>query len=341
MKAAVLKKLKEPIVLEDVATPTVGPYDVLVKTKACGICGTDVHMWEGWGYTPDLPFVMGHEPSGIVAEIGDKVTHFAKGDRVVTNNFFTCGSCLYCRTNRETQCENLDGILGVLKHWGGYGEFFVIPERQLFHLPDKISFPEGAVIADAVVTAAHAVERGRVSAGEVVAVVGVGGCGSAAVQISKFYGASVLGLDITDAKVAHIQNMAGIHAINVKKSDPKEFVFDHSEGKGATCVIDTVGSEESIQMGMSVLRRGSRLVILGYTQQRYPLDPRQMAVNEMEIIGTRSGGRQCTANAIHFVADDRWKPIVTDHFRIEDVNDALKMMKAGEALGRIVLTFDD
>jgi D-arabinose 1-dehydrogenase-like Zn-dependent alcohol dehydrogenase len=340
VKAAVLNQIKVPLIIENVPMPDAGPYDVLVKTRACGICGTDVHIWDGWGYTPDLPFVMGHEPSGVVAEIGNKVTRFAIGDRVITNNFYFCGSCFYCRTNRETQCENLDGILGVLKHWGAYGEYFVIPERQLFHLPDKITFTEGSVIADAVVTAVHAVERGRVAAGEVVVVIGVGGCGSSVVQISQFFGATVLGLDISDAKVEHIQKIGGIQALNIKKSDPKEFVFDHSDGKGAVCVIDTVGSEESLQMSMNILRRGSRLVILGYTQQRYPLDPRQMAVNEIEIIGTRSGGRQCTVNAIQFVANDRWKSIVTNQFPIENVNDALKMMKTGEALGRIVLTFD-
>jgi D-arabinose 1-dehydrogenase-like Zn-dependent alcohol dehydrogenase len=340
MKAAVLKQINEPIILEDVPEPVIGPYDVLVNTKACGICGTDVHMWEGWGYTPALPFVMGHEPSGVVAEVGNKVARFRKGDRVVTNNFFSCGHCFFCRTNRETQCENLDGILGVLNHWGGYGEFFAIPERQLFHLPNKISFTEGSVIADAVVTAVHAVERGRVTPEDTVVVIGVGGCGSSVVQISKFHGAKVLGLDISDAKVAHIARVGKIEALNIRNSDPKPFVFDHTEGRGATCVIDTVGSEETLNMGMNLLRRGSRLVVLGYTQQRYPLDPRQIAVNEMEVIGTRSGGRQCTANAIKFASDDRWNPIVTDILPIDKVNEALHMMKYGEALGRIVLTFE-
>jgi alcohol dehydrogenase, propanol-preferring len=340
MKAAVLKQLKEPIQIENVPTPIVGSFDVLVQTKACGICGTDIHIWEGWGYTPDLPFVMGHEPSGIVAEVGDCVTRFNQGDRVVTNNFYTCGQCFYCRTNRETQCENLDGILGVLKHWGGYGEYFSIPERQLFHLPENISFTEGAVIADAVVTATHAVERARLTAGEDVVVIGVGGCGSAVAQISRFHGAAVLGLDISDAKITHIQHYYKIPAANIRNTDPKEFIFDHTQGKGALCAIDTVGNEESLRMGMDILRRGGRLVILGYTQQHYPLDPRQMAVNEMELIGTRSGGRQCTVNAIQFVSDNRWIPIVTNLFPIEEVNEALQVMKRGEALGRIALTFE-
>ena len=107
---------------------------------------------------------------------------------------------------------------------------------------------------------------------------------------------------------------------------------------GVDCVIDAVGSEETMREGMDSLRRGGRLVILGYTQQHYPLDPRQVAVNELEVLGTRSGNRQDTAEAIGLVADPRWKSIVTDRFPIENVNEAHRFMREGNALGRIVLT---
>jgi 2-desacetyl-2-hydroxyethyl bacteriochlorophyllide A dehydrogenase len=339
MKAAVLHQIKNPIVIEDLPIPQIGPADVLVQTRACGICGTDIHIWDGWGYCPDLPFVMGHEPSGVVARVGEKVSRFQVGDRVVPNIFFTCGHCFYCRTNRETQCENLDGILGVLKHWGGYGEYFRVPERQLFHLPPEIPFTEGAVIADAVVTAVHAVERGRVAPGEKVVVIGVGGCGAAAAQICKSYGAHVIGADVTDAKVDHAIALGIDEAVNATTENLPEFVRELTDGKGAHCVIDTVGNEETLTLGANSLRRGGRMVILGYTQERYPLDPRQIAVHELEIIGTRSGGRQSTAEAIRLVANPDWKPIVSDLFPIQDVNQALATMRAGEALGRIVLTF--
>lgn len=338
MKAAILKKLKEPIVIEDIPIPEIGSYDVLVKTEACGICGTDIHIMDGWGYCPDLPFVMGHEPSGIVAEIGKNVTRFDIGDRVLPNIFFTCGYCFYCRTNRETQCINLDGILGVLKHSGGYGEYFRIPERQLFHLPEEISFNEGAVIADAVVTAVHAVERGKVTFGESVLVIGMGGCGSAVSQICKLYGATVIGLDVSKPKVEHSEAM-GIKGINAREPNVKEKILELTSGNGVDCVIDTVGNVETLRTGVDSLRRGGRLVILGYTQEKYLLDPRLFAVHELEIIGTRSGGRQSTNEAMRLVANPQWKPIVTNTFPIEEVNDALKLMREGGAMGRIVLTF--
>ena len=341
MQAAVLEAVGQPLVLREVARPVIGSDEVLVQTRACGICGTDLHMHEGWGYQPALPFVMGHEPSGVVVQVGANVRRFKPGDRVVANIFYACGECFYCRTDRETQCLHLGGILGVLEHWGGYGEFFKIPGRQLFPLPNAVSFAEGAVIADAIVTATHAVQRGRVGPGERVAVLGVGGCGSAALQIAQLYGAAAIGVDQSEAKRAHTLALGAAAAVNGQTADAVAEVRAWAGGTGVQCVIDTVGSAQSITQALAMLARGGRLVMLGYTQERHPLDPRQIAVNELEIIGTRGGGRQCTVEAIRLVADPRWRPIVSDTFPIAEVNAALEHLRSGAALGRIVLTFGE
>lgn len=337
MKAAVLHTLGAPLSIQEVPEPRIGPDEVLVRTEACGICGTDLHIQDGWGYTPRLPFVMGHEACGVVAAVGANVTRFAPGDRVVPNIFFTCDACVNCRTNCETQCLNLGGILGVLAHWGGYGEYFRIPARQLFLLPESIPFADGAVIADAVVTALHAVQRGRVAGGEAVLIVGVGGCGSAALQICALYGARVIAVDRTPAKLGRALDLGA--TVLQAADDVPAAVRALTDGHGANCVIDTVGSLETLTQSIGALARGGRLVILGYTQERYALDPRQIAVNELEVVGTRSGGRQCTADAIRLVADPRWRSIVSDLMPIAQVNEALALLRAGAASGRIVLTF--
>jgi propanol-preferring alcohol dehydrogenase len=326
--------------MEDIPKPKIGPHEVLVRTKACGICGTDLHIRDGWGYTPDLPFVMGHEPAGVVAEVSEEVSHFEVGDRVVPNIFFSCGDCFDCRTNRETQCIYLDGILGVLNHPGGYGEYFKIPARQLFHLPEEISFVEGAIISDAVVTAVHAAKRGRIKPGETVMVISIGGCGSAAVQVCKAQGARVISVVRSRKEQDRALELGAVEALNAREVDVPARVKQLTDGMGAHCVIDAVGSEETLAESMDSLARGGRLVILGYTQERYPLDPRQVAVHELEVIGTRSGGRQDTVEAIRLVAEEGWKSIVTRLFPIEAVNEAHEFMREGRALGRIVLTFD-
>jgi D-arabinose 1-dehydrogenase-like Zn-dependent alcohol dehydrogenase len=337
MKAAVLHQIGHPLSLEDVSVPEIGPEEVLVHTRACGICGTDLHIRDGWGYTPNLPFIMGHEPAGVVAEVGSKVSGFKAGDPVVPNIFFACGNCFYCRTNRETQCINLDGVLGVLKHSGGYGEYFGIPGRQLFHLPAHVPFTEGSIIADAVVTSVHAVKRARIRQGETVMVISVGGCSAAAIQICKSYGARVICVVRSSEKLKRAIELGADEALNSREIDVPAAAKDLTDGLGVDCVIDGVGNEETLKEGVNSLCHGGRLIILGYTQDRYPLDPRQVAVHELEVIGTRSGGRQDTVESIRFVANKQWKPIVTDIFPIDKVEAAHRFMREARSLGRIVL----
>ena len=339
MKAAVLHKIGEPLRIDDVPTPKAGPDEVIIRTKACGICGTDLHIRDGWGYTPELPFIMGHEPAGVVVEVGERVIRFKPGDRVVPNIFFTCGRCFYCRTNRETQCLNLDGILGVLKYPGGYGELFKVRERQLFHLPETISFSEGAIIADAVVTAVHAVRRGRVSPGETVMVISVGGCSAAAIQVCKAYGTKVISVVRSPEKQERALQLGADVALDSTETHVPTAVKELTDGLGVHCVIDGVGNGDTMREGMESLCHGGRLVILGYTQDRYPLDPRDTAVHELEILGTRSGGRDDTVESIRLVESDTWVPVVTDFFAIEQVEEAHELMRQGNNLGRIVLTF--
>lgn len=340
MRAAILHKIGEAIRIGEIPAPEAGPEEVVIQTKACGICGTDLHIRDGWGYTPELPFVMGHEPAGVVVEAGKRVTRFKPGDRVVPNIFFTCGHCFYCRTNRETQCLNLEGILGVLKYPGGYGQFFKVRERQLFPLPEKISFSEGAIIADAVVTAVHAVRRGRVSPGETVMVISVGGCSAAAIQVCKAYGARVISVVRSSEKQERALRLGADVALNSTRTPVPAAVGDLTDGLGVHCVIDGVGDADTMKTGMESLCRGGRLVILGYTQDRYALDPRVTAVRELEILGTRSGGREDTAESIRLVGSDTWVPVVTDIYAIEKVEQAHELMRQGKNLGRIVLTFE-
>lgn len=337
MQAAVLRTIGQPLQIEDVPVPQIGSEEVLVRSMACGICGTDLHIRDGWGYTPTLPFIMGHEVAGIVAKTGENVRGFKAGDRVVPNNFYTCGTCFYCRTNRETQCVRLDGILGVLKHPGGYGEYFAIPARQLFHLPDSIPFTEGGVIADAVVTAVHAVRRGRVTPGETVAIVSIGGCSAAAIQVCKAYGAHVISVVRSARKAERARELGADATVDSRQSDPVLALKALTAGSGLACVIDGVGTADTLQFGLHVLANGGRLVVLGYSQERYPLDPRQVAVRELEVIGTRSGGREDTVEAIRLVSSPSWKPIVSDTFPIEQVEAAHAAMREASTLGRIAL----
>ncbi len=137
MKAAVMHAVQAPLVLEDVPVPPIGPHEVLVETRTSGVCGTDLHILAGHGYVPLLSHILGHEPAGVVVEVGSEVRHLRPGDRVVPHLFFTCDRCYFCQVGRHQQCINLRGILGVLCN-GAFAEYFKAPAANLFLLPEQV-----------------------------------------------------------------------------------------------------------------------------------------------------------------------------------------------------------
>lgn len=339
MKAAVLHKIRSPLIIEQVPVPQIAENEVLVKTESCGLCGTDLHIYDGWGYTPELPFIMGHEPAGNVVSVGANVSDFKVGDRVVPNIFYSCGSCFYCRNGRETTCSNWQGTLGVINHFGAYAEYFKVPAKQIFKLPETIPFDEGSVIADAVVTAIRSIKKARVNIWDNIMVVSIGGIGASIVQICKMLGATVNVVVRSQTKHDRAMEMGADKAFILVNENETIEQLKKSEHMGVDCVFDCVGSEDTLRLSVNSLAAGGRLVIVGYTQEKYPLDPRIVAVKELEIIGSRSGVKQDTVDAINIVARDNWKPIVSDSFPLDNVNDALHCLREGKALGRIVLTF--
>lgn len=337
MKAAVLREFGKPLVIEDIEAPVPTANEVLIRMHACGIDGTDLKLLDGFGYHPELPFIMGHEPAGVIEQIGDAVTNINIGDRVVTHNFFMCGTCELCRNNRGQLCPNMTRVLGVKDAPGGYAEYMKIPATQAVQLPGNISFKDAATLSDAGITAFHAVDRARIAAGEIVLVIGVGGVGSYAVQFAKLRGARVIAAETTAAKCAHALTLGVDEVVNSTDSKVTEQCRELTGGRGVDCVIDIVGQESTIAAGVDSLFNGGRIVIVGYTTDSYPLNGKQLAQNELEIIGTRCGRKQDLTAAAALLSDGKVKSIVTDSAPLENVNEALARLRAGEVLGRCVL----
>lgn len=341
MKAAVLHETNEPLKIEEVLLPSLEYGEVLIRTKACGICGTDLHIMDGTGYKPKLPHIMGHEPSGVVEDLGQGVTNFKKGDRVIPNIFFTCGECFFCRTNRETMCTNFKGALGVGIN-GGYGEFFKAPAKNLFSLPKNIGFEQGSVIADAVVTSVHAVRRrAEVKADDVVVVIGVGGVGQSLMQIAKHAGAKVIGIARRAERVELGYKFGASHMIDSSKEEIGPAVLKLTGDKGADIVVDNVGSEETFRQALDAVHRGGRIVLVGETEDTLPLSTFRLCVSELDVLGSRSGGRQDTVEAIELVEKGIVTPYVSDTFPLEEINRAFDAIKQGKVLGRAVVTMND
>ena len=340
MKAAVMREINKPLTIEEVPEPDLEYGEVLVATKACGICGTDLHIIEGTGYKPKLPHILGHEPAGVVAKLGPGVTKFQIGDRVVPNIFFTCGECFFCRTNRETMCTNFRGALGVGIN-GGYAQYFKAPAKNLFILPPKIGFKEGSVIADAVVTSVHAVRRrAQVKADDVVVVIGVGGVGQSVMQIAKHAGARVFGVARRPQRMDVGEKFGPDAMINSSVQDVGRAVSELTVGIGADIVIDNVGSKETLLQGLAAVHRGGRIVMIGETDDTIPLSTFKLCVNELDILGSRSGGREDTVEAIELVEKGVVTPFASDSYPLEKINDAFDAIRAGKVMGRAVVVMD-
>lgn len=337
MKAIVLQSLNQPLKLAEWQTPRPDPDEVLVQVMACGIDATDWKILDGFAYVPKLPIILGHETAGIVAELGSQVTDFHPGDRVIAYNYYFCGQCAYCRAQREQLCVDMTGLVGILGRNGGYAEYMTVPARQLVSVPDNVTWPDAAVCCDAGITAVHAVGRGNVKRDETVLVIGVGGVGAVVTQLCKAAGATVIAVDQSEEKIQRACKMGADVALNSNETDVVQAVAQQTNGQGVDCVLDVVGLTETVSTGMDSLARGGRLVLIGYTDQRYPLKGEQLDQNELTIIGTRGGRLLDLIDTVDQVSQGTIKSIVTDLYPLKEASEALSYLRSGKALGRVVL----
>ncbi|MCY4072504.1 MAG: zinc-binding dehydrogenase [Chloroflexi bacterium] len=339
MKVAVLRAVGEPLAIEETPAPRPGPGEALLRVRACGIDGTDLKLLDGFGYVPDLPFVMGHEVAGEVVECGADVTSFAAGDRVVVYNFVTCGSCVYCRRSRDQLCLDMRGIVGILDVPGGYADYVCLPEQQLIRLPDGVRFEDGATCCDAGMTALHAVDRADVSIGDRVLVIGLGGVGSVVTQILAASGVEVIAVDTDAAKESWARAHGAAAFLSLEADALVAEALRRSAGLGVDRVIDVVGLEDTMRAGFAALRRGGRMVIVGYTPEAFPLPGKELAQNEKEVLGTRAGRRDDLRTCLGLFGAGKLRSIVRATYPLQSVNEALDALRGG-VIGRIVLTFD-
>lgn len=334
MKAAVMRAIDEPLVIEDVPIPQIGPGEALVESRTSGICGTDLHILAGHGYVPPLPHVLGHEPAGVVAEVGSGVTNISPGDRVVPHLFFNCGRCYFCRIGRQQQCTELNGILGVLSP-GAFAAYFKLPAANLFKLPDNVRFDEGGLIADAVITSVHATKRAQMRMGETAVILGAGGIGQVLTQILSASGVNVIATARTPEKLAIAKRMGAKLTLHTLDPETRSAILEFTSG-GAQCVFDCIGTAQSMRDAADYLMRGGRIIVIGEEPEFPQIDTIQIAQRELEIIGSRNGTRQDTVDAIRLVESGVVKPYIGARFPLEKINEAMDATRHG-SLGRVVV----
>jgi propanol-preferring alcohol dehydrogenase len=335
MRAAVLKAFGSPLTIEDVPEPVAGAGDITIDVRVCGIDGTDLKLLDGFGYTPDLPFIMGHEAAGVVRSVGTDVGTVAAGDRVLAYNFLIPPESRWFQNDREQLAPDMNGVVGIRNHSGGYAERLVLPAYQVVLIPDGVAWHDAAVHADAGMTAYHAVRRSRLTFGETVLIVGAGGVGSFAIQYAKLAGAAVIVAERTAEKREWAKRLGADQTVATEDAAPTAKAANGS--RGVDCVLDLVGTEATMATAMDAVAAGGRIVVVGYTPDAPPLSGRRLAQNEIEIIGSRAASRKELAAALDLAATGKIRSIVTDRAPLAEVNQALARLKRGEVLGRLVL----
>ena len=336
MKAAVLHGYGQPLQIEQVPVPTVGPGQILVQVAACGVCHTDLHAIDGdWPVKATLPLIPGHEGVGTVVATGAGVTHVHDGDRVgVPWLYSACGHCEYCYSGWETLCHEQQNTGYSVQ--GSFAEYVLADPDYVGHIPDTLSFIDAAPILCAGLTVYKGLKETEVKPGEWVVISGIGGLGHLAVQYAKAMGMHVVAVDVSPEKLRLAHAVGADILIDATQEDPAAVV--QAKVGGAQGVLVTAVSPVAFTQGVGMLRRRGTLALVGLPPGDFPVNIFDVTLNRKTIRGSIVGTRQDLSESLAFAAGGT----VSVHSRterLEDINQVLTELKAGRIEGRVVLDF--
>ena len=341
MKASIFYGPNQPLKIEEWQKPTIKSHEVLIKVAACGVCHTDLHYIDhGVPTFKKPPLILGHEPSGIVAQAGSDVKNFKEGDRVLLPAVLTCGSCEFCRTGRENICQTM--IMFGNNVDGAYAEYVVAPAKDIFHLPKEIPLEEGSIIADAISTPYHAVKnRAEVKGGDTVVVFGCGGVGINVVQVAAACGGVVIAVDISNKKLEWAKKFGAVYTVNPTKVENLGKEIKKLTSGGADIAIEAIGNPKTIEAAFGTLRKGGRLVVVGYSAEDIKLSAAKIMYFEMEVRGSLGCRPVDYPRLIELCRIGKIKVVeqVTHKFPLEKINDAFDLLRKHDetALRSIVM----
>ncbi|GAB3742028.1 alcohol dehydrogenase AdhP [Spirosoma lituiforme] len=334
MKAAVARVYGQPLSIEQVPVPKVVPGRILVNVAACGVCHTDLHAINGdWPVKAMLPLIPGHEGVGTVVAVGAGVQHIKEGDRVGVPWLFTaCGHCQYCLSGWETLCEVQQNTGYSVP--GSFAEYVLADPNYVGVLPDNLSFHEAAPIICAGVTVYKGLKETEVRPGEWVVISGIGGLGHLAVQYAKAMGMHVAAVDISPDKLTLAQSVGADLVVNAAIDDP--IVAIQKAIGGAQGVLVTAPSQPAFAQGVGMLRRGGTLSLVGLPPGEFGLNIFDVVLSRKTVRGSIVGTRLDLSESLSFAAEGRVK---VHHHRepLENINQVLTAMQAGQINGRVVL----
>jgi len=326
--------------IEDTPKPKIGPDEILVEMKACGICGSDLMDWY---LRTRAPLVLGHEPAGVVVEAGKNVKGFDVNDRVFAHHHVACLKCHYCLNGDYTMCPQF-GQTHIEP--GGFSEYFKVPAPNLqidtLKLPSSLSFEEATLI-EPVGCCIRAQDKVGIQKGDNVAIIGAGPSGIIHVMLAKLAGVSqILITDIVGYRLKMAERLGADLAINPKQENLVEKVKEATESRGADIVIVTAPNLKAVEDGIQIIRRGGKLLLFAPTQpdQYTRLSPHRLFFSEIEVIPSYSVSHIETRKALRLINSRRIKAkeLITHRFPLKQTPDAFQTAaKSKECLKVIVL----
>jgi propanol-preferring alcohol dehydrogenase len=335
MKAAVVRRFGQPLVIENVPVPVPGPGEMLVKVMACGVCHTDLHAAEGdWPVKPTLPFIPGHEVAGVVAALGPGVTDFKPGDPVgVAWLHDACMRCEYCETGWETVCEHQHNTGYSCD--GGFAEYVVASARFVARLPVGVNFAQIAPILCAGVTSYKGLKETEARPGEWVAISGIGGLGQVAIQYAKAMGLHVAALDIAPDKLALALATGADVAVDAQSEDAVAQILEVTRS-GAHGVLVTAVSPPAFSQALQIVRRRGTNSLVGLPPGEFPTPIFDVVLKRLTVRGSIVGTRRDLDEAIAFAIEGKVRAEIKTA-ALSDINTIFDNLKAGKVQGRMVL----
>jgi L-iditol 2-dehydrogenase len=330
--AAVVYHGVNDVRMEEVPVPEIGQGEILVRVHTCGICGTDLKKIATGSHS--APRIFGHETAGVVAKVGEEVSQFSAGDRVVVFHHIPCGQCYYCRHRTFAQCTSYKKVgctAGFEPSGGGFAEYVRvmdwIVEKGTVRIPDGVSF-EQASFLEPVNTCIKGIETLRLEADETVLVMGQGPIGLILATLAKRAGARVITSDLYPKRLTMARGFGLNLTIDASQADAGEVVRGMTEGRGADAVILAVGGTGLVRAAMDGARPGGRVLLFAQTVRgEVTIDPAAVCVDEKALLGSYSASVELQEESVRFVMNREMdlERLISHRFPLERGVEALKL----------------
>ena len=331
MRAAVYRGVND-VRVETVPVPKIGTGELLVRVHTCGICGTDLKKISSGSHS--APRIFGHETSGVVAAVGEGVSQFQPGDRVVVFHHIPCGECYYCLHKTFAQCETYKKVgctAGFEPSGGGFAEYVRVMDWIVDHgtvrIPDGISF-EQACFVEPVNTCMKGIETLQLMPGESVLVIGQGPIGIMLSTLAKRSGATVVTSDLYPQRLTISKSFGLENGIDASRADTVKIVREQTEGRGADAAIVAVGGNGLIRTAMDAVRPGGRVLLFAQTVRgEATIDPAAVCVDEKRLLGSYSASVELQKESVRFVMSREMdlEGLISHRFSLSDSVEALKL----------------